>query len=179
MFIGRHFETFFSSSVFKILGFRALNSCFTSTRKRAVRQGPLLRYHLWPTKVLNLHGEVCRLVSKTSDCSSTASTRSCSIFPLFFQECGRSCLTALKIAKVDIANWDCLLAFLCSTKLSKLTLALWDHLIPSEIPGWEEFMTFLQGLHRTLEAIEEFKPTMIAQSRPTWRWVAAYPQLWK
>ncbi|XP_044314736.1 uncharacterized protein LOC123037552 [Drosophila rhopaloa] len=97
--------------------------------------------------------------------------------PTVSQECGNSlkhlestvqgCLTALKIAKVDITNWDCLLVFLCSSKLPKLTLALWEQslLNPSEIPGWEEFKTFLQGRHRTLEAIEEFKPTLTTQSR--------------
>jgi len=30
---------------------------------------------------------------------------------------------------------------------------------------WEEFKTYLQGRHRTLEAIEEFNPNLTAQSR--------------
>nr|XP_044249383.1 uncharacterized protein LOC123002820 [Drosophila takahashii] len=97
--------------------------------------------------------------------------------PTVSQECGNSlkhlestvqgCLTALKIAKVDTTNWDCLLVYLCSSKLPKLTLALWEQslLNPSEIPGWEEFKNFLKGRHRTLEAIEEFKPTLNTQSR--------------
>jgi len=55
----------------------------------------------------------------------------------------------------------------CSLKLPQLTLALWEHSLtkPSEISGWEEFKTFLQGPHRTLEAIEEFKPNLTAQSK--------------
>ncbi|XP_070068143.1 uncharacterized protein [Drosophila takahashii] len=67
--------------------------------------------------------------------------------PTVSQECGNSlqhlesnvqgCLTALKIAKVDTTNWDCLLVYLCFSKLPKLTLALWEQslLNPSEIPG--------------------------------------------
>ncbi|XP_044317455.1 uncharacterized protein LOC123038061 [Drosophila rhopaloa] len=67
--------------------------------------------------------------------------------PVPLPKCGNSlkhlkstvqgCLTALKIAKVDITNWDYLLVFLCSSKLTKLTLALWEQslLNPSEIPG--------------------------------------------
>ncbi|XP_041631531.2 uncharacterized protein [Drosophila kikkawai] len=97
--------------------------------------------------------------------------------PSVAQECGKSlkhlestiqgCLTALQLARVETTNWDCLLVFLCSSKLPKLTLALWEQslLSKSEIPLWAEFQAFLKDRHRTLEAIEEFKPNASVQSR--------------
>nr|XP_041631713.1 uncharacterized protein LOC121502377 [Drosophila kikkawai]XP_041633461.1 uncharacterized protein LOC121503259 [Drosophila kikkawai] len=97
--------------------------------------------------------------------------------PSVAQECGKSlkhlestiqgCLTALQLARVETTNWDCLLVFLCSSKLPKLTLALWEQslLNKSEIPLWAEFQAFLKDRHRTLEAIEEFKPNASVQSR--------------
>ncbi|XP_070144619.1 uncharacterized protein [Drosophila kikkawai] len=97
--------------------------------------------------------------------------------PSVAQECGQSlkhlvntiqgCLTALQIARVETTNWDCLLVFLCSSELPKLTLSLWEQslLSKSEIPLWAEFQVFLKDRHRTLEAIEEFKPNASVQSR--------------
>ncbi|XP_070144878.1 uncharacterized protein [Drosophila kikkawai] len=97
--------------------------------------------------------------------------------PSVAQECGKSlkhlestiqgCLTALQLARVETTNWNCLLVFLCSSKLPKLTLALWEQslLSKSEIPLWAEFQAFLKDRHRTLEAIEEFKPNASVQSR--------------
>nr|XP_041633547.1 uncharacterized protein LOC121503301 [Drosophila kikkawai] len=82
----------------------------------------------------------------------------------------QGCLTALQLARVETTNWDCLLVFLCSSKLPKLTLALWEQslLSKSEIPLWAEFQAFLKDRHRTLEAIEEFKPNASVQSRALW-----------
>jgi len=44
---------------------------------------------------------------------------------------------------------------LCSLKLPMLTLALWEQslLKQSEIPGWEEFKTFLQVRQKNLNLL--------------------------
>ncbi|XP_070141653.1 uncharacterized protein [Drosophila kikkawai] len=69
--------------------------------------------------------------------------------------------TALAHSQISTDNWDCLLVFLCASKLPKVTLSLWEQSLTSksDIPAWEEMNTFLSERYRTLEAIEDMKPT--------------------
>ncbi|XP_070142292.1 uncharacterized protein [Drosophila kikkawai] len=73
----------------------------------------------------------------------------------------QGCLTALAHSQLSTDNWDCLLVFLCASKLPKVTLSLWEQSLTSksDIPAWEEMNTFLSERYRTLEAIEDMKPT--------------------
>ncbi|XP_070075709.1 uncharacterized protein [Drosophila takahashii] len=79
----------------------------------------------------------------------------------------QGCLTALAHSNISTDNWDCLLVFLCASKLPKLTLSLWEQSLTSksEIPAWEEMNTFLSERYRTLEAIEDMKPTQSVPKR--------------
>ena len=36
-------------------------------------------------------------------------------------------ISALKLHKVDVTNWDCILFYLCSTRLPMFTLSLWEY----------------------------------------------------
>jgi len=71
------------------------------------------------------------------------------------------CLKALAHSNISTENWDCLLVFLCASRLPKLTLSLWEQSLSSksDIPTWEEMNTFLSDRYRTLEAIEDMKPS--------------------
>ncbi|XP_070142289.1 uncharacterized protein [Drosophila kikkawai] len=73
----------------------------------------------------------------------------------------QGCLTALAHSHISTDNWDCLLVFLCASKLPKVTLPLWEQSLTSksDIPAWEDMNTFLSERYRTLEAIEDMKPT--------------------
>ncbi|XP_070062805.1 uncharacterized protein [Drosophila virilis] len=73
----------------------------------------------------------------------------------------QGCLTALELSEINIENWDCILVFLCSSKLPKLTLSLWEQSISrkNDISSWLEMNAFLLERYRTLEAIEELKPS--------------------
>ncbi|XP_070142317.1 uncharacterized protein [Drosophila kikkawai] len=73
----------------------------------------------------------------------------------------QGCLTALAHSQISTDNWDCLLVFLCASKLPKVTLSLWEQSLTSksDIPAWEDINTFLSERYRTLEAIEDMKPT--------------------
>ncbi|XP_043063412.1 uncharacterized protein LOC122319762 [Drosophila ficusphila] len=82
----------------------------------------------------------------------------------------QGCLVALAHSNISTENWDCLLVFLCASKLPKLTLSLWEQSLSSksDIPTWEEMNTFLSERYRTLEAIEDMKPSIsgIASKNP-------------
>ncbi|XP_052855111.1 uncharacterized protein LOC128263879 [Drosophila gunungcola] len=73
----------------------------------------------------------------------------------------QGCLIALAHSNISTENWDCLLVFLCASRLPKLTLSLWEQSLSSksDIPTWDEMNTFLSERYRTLEAIEEMKPS--------------------
>ncbi|KAH8292646.1 hypothetical protein KR054_004088, partial [Drosophila jambulina] len=73
----------------------------------------------------------------------------------------QGCLTALAHSQISTDNWDCLLVFLCASKLPKVTLSLWEQSLTSksDIPAWEEMNTFLSERYRTLEAIDDMRPT--------------------
>ncbi|XP_043861816.1 uncharacterized protein LOC122756427 [Drosophila santomea] len=79
----------------------------------------------------------------------------------------QGCLKALAHSQVSTENWDCLLVFLCASKLPKQTLSLWEQSLTakSEIPAWEEMNAFLSERYRTLEAIEDMKPTQAVPKR--------------
>ncbi|XP_043063811.1 uncharacterized protein LOC122319976 [Drosophila ficusphila] len=49
----------------------------------------------------------------------------------------------------------------CASRLPKLTLSLWEQSLSSksDIPTWDEMNTFLGDRYRTLEAIEDMKPS--------------------
>jgi len=53
------------------------------------------------------------------------------------------------------------MVFLCASRLPKLTLSLWEQSLSSksDIPTWDEMNTFFSDRYRTLEAIEDMKPS--------------------
>jgi len=73
----------------------------------------------------------------------------------------QGCLKALSHSNISTENWDCLLVFLCASRLPKLTLSLWEQSLSfkSDIPTWDEMNTFLSDRYRTLEAVEDMKPS--------------------
>jgi len=73
----------------------------------------------------------------------------------------QGCLIALAHSNISTENCDCLLVFLCASRLPKLTLSLWEQSLLSkpDIPTWVEMNTFLSDRYRTLEAIEDMKPS--------------------
>ncbi|XP_070144938.1 uncharacterized protein [Drosophila kikkawai] len=73
----------------------------------------------------------------------------------------QSCLTALQMSTIEVEAWDCLLVFMVSSKAPKITLSLWEQSIrnKAEIPTWKELDVFLTERHRTLEAIDDVRPS--------------------
>ncbi|KAH8301295.1 hypothetical protein KR059_004345, partial [Drosophila kikkawai] len=73
----------------------------------------------------------------------------------------QGCLTALQMSSIEVEAWDCLLVYMVSAKLPKITLSLWEQSIhnKSEIPTWRELNAFLTERHRTLEAIDDVRPS--------------------
>ncbi|XP_043062858.1 uncharacterized protein LOC122319538 [Drosophila yakuba] len=78
----------------------------------------------------------------------------------------QGCLTALELSGINTENWDCLLVYLCSSKLPKITLSLWEQSLhkKADIPTWAELNTFLTERHRTLEVIDDVRPSVTSQS---------------
>ncbi|XP_070141614.1 uncharacterized protein [Drosophila kikkawai] len=91
----------------------------------------------------------------------------------------QSCLTALEMSSIQIKAWDCLLVYMVSLKLPKITLSMWEQSIhnKAEIPTWNELDSFLTERHRTLEAIDDIRPSNSGQipPRPT---AASAPVRW-
>ncbi|KAH8261991.1 hypothetical protein KR038_009259, partial [Drosophila bunnanda] len=73
----------------------------------------------------------------------------------------QSCLTALEMSSIQVEAWDCILVYMVSTKLPKIKLSLWEQSIQNkaEIPTWKELDGFLTERHRTLEAIDDVRPS--------------------
>ncbi|XP_070068068.1 uncharacterized protein [Drosophila takahashii] len=80
----------------------------------------------------------------------------------------QGCLTALEMSGIQVETWDCLLVYMCSSKLPKLTLSLWEQSLhnKAEIPTWYELNVFLTERHRTLEAIDDVRPSGSSQAQP-------------
>ncbi|XP_070144670.1 uncharacterized protein [Drosophila kikkawai] len=80
----------------------------------------------------------------------------------------QSCLTALEMSSIQIEAWDCLLVYMVSLKLPKITLSMWEQSIhnKAEIPTWNELDSFLTERHRTLEAIDDIRPSNSGQIPP-------------
>nr|XP_044248535.1 LOW QUALITY PROTEIN: uncharacterized protein LOC123002433 [Drosophila takahashii] len=80
----------------------------------------------------------------------------------------QGCLTALDMSGIQVETWDCLLVYMCSSKLPKLTLSLWEQSLhnKAEIPTWHELNVFLTERHRTLEAIDDVRPSGSSQAQP-------------
>jgi len=80
----------------------------------------------------------------------------------------QGCLTALEMSAIETENLDCLLVYMCSSKLPKLTISLWEQSLhnKAEIPTWQELNAFLTERHRTLEAIDDVRPSGSSQSLP-------------
>ncbi|XP_070068113.1 uncharacterized protein [Drosophila takahashii] len=80
----------------------------------------------------------------------------------------QGCLTALEMSGIQVETWDCLLVYMCSSKLPKLTLSLWEQSLhnKAEIPTWHELNVFLTERHRTLEAIDDVRPSGSSQAQP-------------
>ncbi|KAH8272061.1 hypothetical protein KR026_011783, partial [Drosophila bipectinata] len=80
----------------------------------------------------------------------------------------QSCLTALEMSAINVEAWDCLLVFMISSKLPKVTLSMWEQSVhnKAEIPTWKEFDNFLTERHRTLEAIDDVRPSGSVQFPP-------------
>ncbi|XP_043065496.1 uncharacterized protein LOC122320916 [Drosophila ficusphila] len=118
---------------------------------------------------LSVH--LSELMDQATPQQSTASTTNQSAYISSGSESGQAlkdlqstiqgCLVALAHSKISTENWDCLLVFLCASRLPKLTLSLWEQSLSSksDIPTWDEMNTFLGDRYRTLEAIEDMKPS--------------------
>ncbi|XP_070144645.1 uncharacterized protein [Drosophila kikkawai] len=80
----------------------------------------------------------------------------------------QSCLTALSMSSIQVKAWDCLLVYMVSTKLPKTTLSMWEQSVhnKAEIPTWNELNSFLTERHRTLEAIDDIRPSSSGQFPP-------------
>ncbi|XP_070144859.1 uncharacterized protein [Drosophila kikkawai] len=80
----------------------------------------------------------------------------------------QSFLTALEMSSIQIEAWDCLLVYMVSLKLPKITLSMWEQSIhkKAEIPTWNELDSFLTERHRTLEAIDDIRPSNSGQIPP-------------
>ncbi|XP_070075699.1 uncharacterized protein [Drosophila takahashii] len=80
----------------------------------------------------------------------------------------QGCLTALEMSGIQVETWDCLLVYMCSSKLPKLTLSLWEQSLhnKAEIPTWHELNVFLTERNRTLEAIDDVRPSGSSQAQP-------------
>nr|XP_041633540.1 uncharacterized protein LOC121503294 [Drosophila kikkawai] len=80
----------------------------------------------------------------------------------------QSCLTALAMSSIQIEAWDCLLVYMVSLKLPKITLSMWEQSIhnKAEIPTWNELDSFLTERRRTLEAIDDIRPSNSGQIPP-------------
>ncbi|KAH8315503.1 hypothetical protein KR074_004723, partial [Drosophila pseudoananassae] len=80
----------------------------------------------------------------------------------------QSCLTALEMSSINVQAWDCLLVFMISSKLPKVTLSMWEQSVhnKAEIPTWKELDNFLTERHRTLEAIDDVRPSGSMQFPP-------------
>ncbi|KAH8337599.1 hypothetical protein KR074_008458, partial [Drosophila pseudoananassae] len=80
----------------------------------------------------------------------------------------QSCLTALAMSAINVEAWDCLLMFMISSKLPKVTLSMWEQSVhnKAEIPTWKELDNFLTERHRTLEAIDDVRPSGSGQLPP-------------
>ncbi|KAH8324660.1 hypothetical protein KR074_003523, partial [Drosophila pseudoananassae] len=79
-----------------------------------------------------------------------------------------SCLTALAMSSINVEAWDCLLVCMISSKLPKVTLSMWEQSVhnKAEIPTWKELDNFLTERHRTLEAIDDVRPSSSGQLSP-------------
>ncbi|XP_070142300.1 uncharacterized protein [Drosophila kikkawai] len=77
----------------------------------------------------------------------------------------QSCLTALSMSSIQVETWDCLLVYMVSIKLPKTTLSMWEQSVhnKAEIPTWNELNSFLTERHRTLEAIDDIRPSSSGQ----------------
>ncbi|KAH8357401.1 hypothetical protein KR084_000230, partial [Drosophila pseudotakahashii] len=80
----------------------------------------------------------------------------------------QGCLTALEMSGIQVETWDCLLVYMCLSKLYKLTLSLWEQSLynKAEIPTRHELNVFLTERHRTLEAIDDVRPSGSSQTQP-------------
>ncbi|XP_070142306.1 uncharacterized protein [Drosophila kikkawai] len=80
----------------------------------------------------------------------------------------QSCLTALSMSSIQVETWDCLLVYMVSIKLPKTTLSMWEQSVHNkvEIPTWNELNSFLTERHRTLEAIDDIRPSSSGQVPP-------------
>ncbi|XP_052858246.1 uncharacterized protein LOC128266018 [Drosophila gunungcola] len=79
----------------------------------------------------------------------------------------QGCLNALELSGILITDWDCILVYMCSSKLPKLTLSLWEQSLHDKaaIPKWVDLNTFLTERHRTLEAIDDVRPSGSSHSQ--------------
>ncbi|XP_059217544.1 uncharacterized protein LOC131994722 [Stomoxys calcitrans] len=70
-----------------------------------------------------------------------------------------SCISTLKLYKVDIDSWNPIFVFLCSNCLPESTLTLWEQTLGDKttIPLWCDLDTFLTNRYRTLESVAEVK----------------------
>lgn len=74
-----------------------------------------------------------------------------------FQRDINSCLSNLKLYKVDVSSWDPILVYFCSSRLPESTITLWEHTLVDKtaIPTWNDLDNFLTNRYRTLESVAE------------------------
>ncbi|XP_037824461.1 uncharacterized protein LOC119612686 [Lucilia sericata] len=77
-----------------------------------------------------------------------------------------SCISILRLHRIDVDSWDPIFVFLCSNKLPDSILTLWEQGLKDKtsIPKWSDLDLFLTNRYRTLESVSEIRS---ATSKPT------------
>ncbi|XP_065356165.1 uncharacterized protein LOC135950558 [Calliphora vicina] len=77
-----------------------------------------------------------------------------------------SCISILRLHRIDVDSWDPIFVFLCTNKLPDSTLTLWEQGLvdKTSIPKWSDLDLFLTNRYRTLESVSEIRS---AVSKPT------------
>ncbi|XP_037823862.1 uncharacterized protein LOC119612203 [Lucilia sericata] len=77
-----------------------------------------------------------------------------------------SCISILRLHRIDVDSWDPIFVFLCSNKLPDSTLTLWEQGLKDKtsIPKWSDLDLFLTNRYRTLKSVSEIRS---ATSKPT------------
>lgn len=70
-----------------------------------------------------------------------------------------NCISALELHDIEVANWDAIFTYLCSTRLPDTTLSLWEQTLSDKtaIPRWIDLDKFLTNRFQTLETVSDIK----------------------
>ncbi|XP_075150778.1 uncharacterized protein LOC142224886 [Haematobia irritans] len=80
-----------------------------------------------------------------------------------------SCISTLRLYRVDVDSWNPIFVFLCSNCLPESTLTLWEQTLgdKTSIPLWTDLDEFLTNRYRTLESVTEIRNSSDPRSAPS------------